>query len=103
MAGINERRLVAIARARVTGLSSAQSLTVPTGYSSLDQFECVTIQARTQAIYYTEDGSTPTSTVGKDGATGVVITIEDPANLKMLEAAASASVEVTFYARKGTV
>lgn len=103
MSNVNDRRLRAVARARLSGLSSATSLSVPTGYTSLNQFERVTIQSRTQAIYYTEDGTTPTSTAGKDGAVGDVITIEDPANLKILEATASATVEVTFYAREGTL
>lgn len=102
MTSLSERRLYAVARQRMTTLSSAIGLTAPTGYT-LNQFELVTIQPRGQNIYYTEDGTTPTSTAGKDGYVGDVIPIEDPGNLKVLESAASASMEVTYYARRGSL
>lgn len=102
MSSWKDRRLVCVARTRLTSLAASTALTVPSGFTSLSQFELVEIQPRTQNIYYTVDGSTPTSAVGRDGFIGDVIPIEDPANLKIIEAAASASVEVWFYTRQGT-
>jgi hypothetical protein len=102
MSNYADRKPVCVARTRLTSLAAATGLTVPSGFNSLNQFELVEIQPRSQNIYYTVDGSTPTSTVGRDGFIGDVIPIEDPANLKIIEAAASASVEVWFYIRQGT-
>lgn len=58
----------------------------------------VLIQAETQNIRVTCDGTTPTSTVGllvKTTDTGVVIT-GDIAKLKVIEVSASAAVSLTY-------
>lgn len=102
MSAFADRRLICVGRARVDSLSSAKSLTAPTGYT-LSQIAVVVAQPRTQAIYYTLDGSTPTSTVGFDGVVGRFITIDDPANFKALEAVSGATIEVAFFIQAGTV
>jgi hypothetical protein len=82
-----------ITNGQLTGLSSAQVLTVPAGASA------VLLQAETQNIRYTADGQTPTSSLGL-----ILIVGNDPvrfsgnlAALKFLEVAATAKLNYQFH------
>lgn len=86
---------------QLTGLSSVKTLAdVTDGIPSGSTW--VLLQAETQNIRWTDDGSTtPTSTVGM-----ILLTTTGPylysigsklTNLKFIEAAASAKLNITFY------
>lgn len=81
----------------LTGLSSAKAfstLTTPAGA------EYVQIQARTQDIYCTDDGTTPTSSNGfllRTTDAPLMLPLPVASSMKCIEAAASASLIVSFY------
>jgi len=78
---------------QITDLSAAVGLTVPDGA------RFALIQAKTKALVWRDDGTAPTSTVGMDLAAGS--TLEYPGDLttiKLIEAEASATCNVSYYA-----
>lgn len=87
----------------MSGFSASKALDLPSGFTSLNQFERVTIQAIGQAIWYRQDSGTASTSNGNKGAVGDVITIEDPSSLRIIEDAASATVQVTYFYRAGSV
>jgi len=81
-----------VSHGQLTGLNAIQSLTVPTGASS------VLLQAETQNIRYTMDGSNPSASNGL-----LLIAGQEPtrfagnfSGLKFLESAASAKLNYAF-------
>jgi hypothetical protein len=78
---------------QLTSLSSATALTVVSGA------RYALIQAETQAVRYRDDGTNPTSSVGMKIADGESVAYTgDLAALRFIEAAASAKLNVLFYA-----
>ncbi len=76
----------------VTGLSAVKTLTVPDGTSY-----CL-LQASTQGVWLTADGSTPSSTNGWPLAAGTVFKYTaDPKLLKIIEQTASATFDVWYF------
>jgi hypothetical protein len=79
---------------KITSLSSATALTVPSG-----AVRCLVI-AETQAVRWRDDGTNPTSTVGMPLAVGVPYTFERldvlPV-LKFIEQTASAVLHISYY------
>ena len=77
----------------ITGLSSAQSLTVPTGAVY------AVVSPSTQAVRWRSDGTAPTATVGMPLAVNADYTFSgaDLAAVKFIEQTASASLNVTYY------
>jgi len=58
------------------------------------------VECATNAIYYTTDGSTPSSTNGHRMGTGDVLTLtgrQSIANLKMIRQASDSVVNISFY------
>lgn len=79
---------------KVTGLSSAKALTVPTGA------RVARIQAETQSVRYRDDGTNPTGTDGMEiaaGEAGTILYDGSLANIRLIETAASATVHVLYY------
>ena len=81
---------------RNTSLSSAVTLTPPTGGNVL------TIQPLTQNVRMTTDGTTPTATVGIQLAAGSVYVVDvgQDASVKIIEETASAEVQYFWEQRK---
>lgn len=101
MSNVLDRRLCMF-QTRQSSLSSSVALTPPSGYQA-NQFELVVIQPRTQPVYISGDGTAATSTNGRDAYPGECHAYEDPENVRVLEAAASASIWVEWYYRKGSL
>jgi hypothetical protein len=79
---------------KVTALSAAKGLTVPDGA------RYARIQAEAQAVRYKDDGNNPTSTDGlqiKVGPEFELFYDGDLAEIKFLELAASATLQVLYY------
>jgi hypothetical protein len=89
---IDGRRQPVSGYQQITGLSSVKTLTVPTGAT------LAFILAESQAVRWTDDGSTPSASVGMPLAVGVpFMYCGDLAALKFFEQAASATVNVSYY------
>ena len=72
---------------RITSLNTVKSLTVPSGAIF------ALIQPLTQAVWLTNDGSTPSATNGIQIAVGTILEYDaDLEKVRLLEAAASSDV-----------
>lgn len=78
---------------KITGLSSAQALTVPTGA------RIALLRAETQDVRWRDDGTSPTATDGMLLATtdDIVVYVGALADLELIETSASATVHVSYY------
>lgn len=77
---------------RITALSSAASLTVPSGATR------AVFVAFTQAVRWRDDGTDPTATVGMPLAVGTPFEYGGPlAGIKFFEQAGSAELNVSYY------
>ena len=77
---------------QITSLSSAVGLTVPAGA------RLALIQAEDQAVRWRDDGTNPTATVGMEIASGETLSYNGfHDNIKFIEGASSAKLNVTFY------
>lgn len=87
-----------VTHGQLTGLSVAQALTVPAGATT------VLLQAKTQNIYYTMDGSTPSATNGLILLVGLApISYSGKlSGLKFLEVTASAVLNYAFFVDRTT-
>lgn len=77
-----------------TTISSATTITIPTGA------RYVLMQALTQNIRYTLDGTAPTTSLGfqmKAGDPPIAVWCETGVTLKVIEEAATASLQYQFY------
>ena len=86
---------------QITTLSTAGgvALTVPVETSARRAPTMALIKCETQAVRYTDDASAPTSTVGFPLAVGETLTYTgNLAALKFIEQAASAKLNVLYYA-----
>ena len=80
---------------RITSVSSSTALTAPANSTSPNA--CI-IQPESQPIRITDDGTTPTSTVGLLIPVGEKYEYNgDLSRLRMIETAASATVNVQYY------
>lgn len=78
---------------QITSLSSAASLTVPTG-ATLALIIC-----QTQAVRWRDDKTAPTGTVGMPLAVGTLLEYDgDLKNIQFIEQAASAALNIAYYA-----
>ena len=78
---------------QITSLSSAQGLTPPTGA------RLALIQATDQAVRWRDDGTNPTGSVGMQlGAGKDFFYLGDLTDVKFIEEAASAKLNVSYYA-----
>ena len=80
-------------------LSAAKAISAFSGYSAAGQANAFHIQPLTQSVRVRTDGTAPTSTVGTlvpAGGEGIIV-FGDPANIKIIETAVSASCNVTTY------
>lgn len=78
---------------RITNLSSATALTVPTGATR------ALIVAESQAVRWRDDGTDPTASVGMPVATSTYLSYDgDLSRIKFIEQTASATLNVTYYA-----
>jgi|TARA_R110000868_G_scaffold27465_1_gene104189 hypothetical protein len=78
---------------RITSLSSATALTVPTGATR------ALIVAESQAVRWRDDGTDPTASVGMPVATSTYLSYDgDLSRIKFIEQTASATLNVTYYA-----
>lgn len=77
---------------QITSLSSAASLTVPTGAT------CALIQAETQAVRWRDDGTNPTASVGMvlDAGSDLFYT-GSLAAFRAIQTTASAKLNVSYY------
>jgi hypothetical protein len=91
-AGVYDTILVPLGYEQITSLSSAQSLTVPSGAMF------ALIQAETQDVRWRDDGTDPTATVGMIIATeeGIWYTglLQE---IRFIETTASAKLNVVYY------
>lgn len=80
---------------QVTGLNTVKTLTVPDRGIAL-----VLLQAEAQDVRWTDDGSNPSASVGMilKAAQPHTEYDGDPTKLKFIEAAATAKLNVTYYA-----
>ena len=79
---------------QITNLAASTGLTLPPAGARM-----ALIQAIGQAISWRDDGTAPTATVGMQIAVGQTLTYTGPlAALKMIQAAASATANITYYA-----
>lgn len=78
---------------QIVGLNAVQTLAVPAGATS------AVIQAEAQAVRWRDDGTAPSATVGMTIAAGGELLYDgNLAALKFIEVAASAKLNVSFYA-----
>lgn len=79
---------------QITSLSSAAGLTVPDGAIY------AIIQCETQNVRWRDDGTAPTASVGMKLTTAPDLLIYDGAlkSIKFIEEAASAKINVSYYA-----
>lgn len=78
---------------QITSLSGAAALTVPTGTKF-----CV-VQTETKDVRWRDDGVDPTASVGMLVPAGLSILLEgNLPNLRFIETAASAKLNVSYYA-----
>lgn len=84
---------VALGYQQITDLSSAVSLTVPTGATR------ALIAPVTKDIRWRDDGVNPTSTVGMPVTAGTYLSYDGDLNrIKFIQTSASAELNVTYYA-----
>lgn len=77
---------------QITSLSSATSLTIPTGG------QIALIQAETQSIRMRDDGTDPDATVGFLISAGDVLEYDgDLRDVRLIETAASAKANILYY------
>lgn len=77
---------------RITSLSAATSLTVPTGATM------AVIVCETQAIRWRDDGTDPTATVGMPLPTGSYLSYDgDLRRFRAIEQTASAVLHISYY------
>lgn len=78
---------------QITSLAAATALTVPSGATS------ATIVAETQDVRWRDDGTNPTATVGMLLPKGTQLQYSgNLAAIKFIETAASASLNISYYA-----
>ena len=78
---------------QITDLSSAVSLTVPTGAT------CALIIPLTQAVRWRDDGTAPSASVGMPLTTDTAFSYDGDLNaIQFFEQAASAELNVSYYA-----
>jgi hypothetical protein len=85
---------------QITSLAAATSLTLPTrdprGMSCRPSFALIT--PLTQTVRWRDDGVDPTSAVGMPLAAGVTLQYDgDLANIRFIQTAASAELNITYY------
>ena len=87
-----------VTHGQLTGLDSEQALTVPAGATT------VLLQAKTQNVYYTMDGTTPSSTNGLILIAGLApISYSGKlSDLNFLEVNASAVLNYAFFIDRTT-
>lgn len=77
---------------QITSLSSAASLTVPSGAT------CAILQPETQSIRWRDDGTNPTASVGIVLAAGESLFYTGSLSaLRAIETAASAKLNISYY------
>lgn len=77
---------------QITSLSSAASLTVPSGAKR------ALIIAESQAVRWRDDGTNPTSSVGMTLSVGETLDYRgDLSSIKFIESAASAKLNISYY------
>lgn len=86
---------------QITSLSSAAGLTVPTNDKSgnKQQPTFALIVAEGKDVRWRDDGTAPTTSVGMPLAVGVPLQYDgDLTNIKFIETAASAKLNISYYA-----
>lgn len=95
---MNQHAKDALGYQQLTALSSAVAVSssIPAGAQT------VLLQSETQNVRYRDDGTDPTATVGMILVTNTVyeFTIAQIARMKVIEAAASAKLNIAFYGTK---
>lgn len=89
--------LDALGYTQITNLAAAVGLgTIPAGT------ETVVLQSETQNVRYRDDGTNPTAAVGMILVTNTLytFTIAQIARMVVIEAAASAKLNISFYGKK---
>lgn len=84
---------------QVTSLSSAAGLTVPVIPGNAESANYAVIQCESQVVRWRDDGTNPTTTVGMRLSPGQTLNYDgDLSRLKFIEEAASAKLNVSYYA-----
>lgn len=86
---------------QITSLSAAANLTVPTTDKSgnKQQPTFALILAEGKDVRWRDDGTAPTASVGMPLAVGVPLQYDgDLTNIKFIETAASAKINISYYA-----
>lgn len=86
---------------QITSLSAAANLTVPATDKSgnKQQATFALIIAESQPVRWRDDGTAPTASVGMTLAVGVPLQYDgDLTNIKFIETAASAKLNISYYA-----
>lgn len=91
----------ALGYGQLTSLSSAVAISSVTGGIPAGT-EQVAIQAETQNVRYRDDGTSPTASVGMIFVANsiYVFNVAQIARMKVIEATASAKLNISFYGRK---
>lgn len=85
-------RVTPLGYEQVTSISSAKSLTVPTGATM------AVITAEVQAIRYRDDGTAPSSSVGMPLAVGTALVYQGTLSaVQVIEQTSGAKVNVLYY------
>ena len=79
---------------QITSLSSATSLTVPTG-ATWAIVECDSVAA--QGVRWRDDGTAPTATVGMELLPGASFSPSNITAVEFIQVAASAKLNVSYY------
>jgi hypothetical protein len=91
---VSDRRLVPVNYEQLTSLGSAAGLTA----AKYDIADFAIIQAQDQDVRWRDDGTDPTTTVGMVLAAGTWFTYTgDLSAIKIIETAASAKLNVSYY------
>lgn len=92
---VSQFPLEALGSVRMATLTAAINLTgIPSNATT------VWLTADTQSVRITLDGTTPTATIGQlivAGTEGVIISVTDLAAILVIETAASAALNVTYF------
>lgn len=94
---MNDRGRSALGYTQVTNVSAAVGVgTIPAGT------ETVLLQATTQNVRYRDDNTAPTGTVGMRLVANTIyeFTVAQVAQMKFIEEAASAVLNISFYGSK---
>lgn len=84
------------------GCAQITNVSASTGISPVDRSVVALIQAESQTVRWRDDGVAPTTTVGNRlFADDTLIYTGDMNALKFIEEAASAKLNIAFYANKG--